>query len=146
VTDAQPRFALRHSSFPGRAGELQARGSWDELAAELGSDYATYHHDLAERLETLGGQPDPRAFQGDYAAYARACNETLGLVIAEQALRDSRRAQLKAAPNAGWADEQGLVDERHRLVSVEPGDHRRVVRRGSQRAQSWDPPQSPMFP
>jgi hypothetical protein len=59
--------------FPGRAGELQAAGDADALSAELAADADTYQAFLDERAQALGGEPDPAAYAGRFAAYGTAC-------------------------------------------------------------------------
>lgn len=141
VGKPQARFALTYYRFPGRAGELQDRGDVNRLAAEVGANYGAYHSALADRMEELGGRPDRRSFGHDVVGYARAYNELMDVLVGEQAIREARAAQMvRAGDDPGDWQLVPLVDERHRLVSVEGDDEARKRRRGSDAAAAWVPP------
>jgi len=110
-----PSQPLPDIELPGRAGELQRAGKVEELAAEVGTNYAQYHAFLAKRMQALGGRARPEGFPGDHGAYLQACQERVTLVRREGWLRWCK------ARVAGGVDparrQPPLLDERGRLVS-----------------------------
>jgi hypothetical protein len=126
--------------FPGRAGELYASGDEAGFRREVARGYGAYHEALADALEDAGGRPDPADYAGDHEGYARACNLALDIVRGEMLIRAFRGAERgRSDPMEG----RPLVDEAHRLVSVEGDDAPRGRRRGSAEARRWVPPQVP---
>jgi hypothetical protein len=135
---------LAHYRFEGRAGALQARGAMASMLAELGDNYATYHDQIADELERIGGRPDPKDFAGDYAGYCVALDTMVDLLRAERILRMARAWREDGIPLGESVDvDLPLVDERHRLVSRLPNDTGRASRRGDPAVAAWSPPRPP---
>ncbi len=113
---------LRTLRFPGPAGEFQKAGATASLVRELGDSYDRYHRFLADRARRVGGRPEPEAANGDFAAYAQACDEARDVVVAEMMLRRCRAYRqlgrsLKDPPDT----ETPIYDSSYRLVSAETG-------------------------
>jgi hypothetical protein len=92
---AVPTLRVR---FPGRAGELQATGAEAALLAELAAGADVYGRFLADRAQALGGEPDPAAYAGRFAAYGEACAAFDDLLAAQRLLQ---RAVQQAGAVAG---------------------------------------------
>jgi hypothetical protein len=118
-----PQLHLDGVKFPGKAGEYQRSGMTVALIRELGDNYAPYHTYLFNQLKKTGGRPDPARFRGDFPGYQGACGAIDRLLIAEAVLRRCRlirQGVTSTAPSV--IGDPPLVDDRHRLISVEdPG-------------------------
>lgn len=86
-------LAMFPIELPGRAGELQRKEAWGELAVELGANYLKYHQFLSEKLAGLEQHPDPGEYRQKYGEerafeeYAAAASSYQQVLIAEQRLR-----------------------------------------------------------
>jgi hypothetical protein len=138
------RLKLKHYRFSGRAGEHQAAGDVQAMLAELGDNYDSYHDQVADELERVGGRPDPGDFRGDPDGYGAAVDHSVDLVRAEQILRVAHGWRKDGQP-LGRSATGGvpLFDERHRLVAITGDGSKRAVRRGESKAAGWSPPKPP---
>ena len=109
---------LQRLRFPDEGGRLQVAGDTGGLIKELASDYDRYHAFLAQRLEELGGDPDPADYRDRFEDYCRATADVTEIYIAETFLRQCVAAvQLGRDINAMEPAPAPLADERQRLVS-----------------------------
>jgi hypothetical protein len=135
---------LDHYRLPGRAGELQVAGAVQQMLAELGDNYASYHHQIADDFERHGGFPDAREFEGDFDGYAAAMDYAVDVLRAERFLRIAHAWRREGMP-LGKTGTAGvpLVDERHRLVDRTNDASKRASRRGNPKLAGWSPPAPP---
>jgi hypothetical protein len=123
---------VKYTQFPARAGDLQSHpqprsdtpqaGVGDGLIAELGDNYDRYHGFLVELWTKLRRSPSPDDFRGDLPGYMRACDLRADVLRAEQLLRCCWAIrQQGAARNAAPDPSTPLLDDSHRLLSVESG-------------------------
>jgi hypothetical protein len=135
---------LKRIEFPGAASELQSIGATAALMRELGDNYPVYNQYLAKRMLDLGGRPDPVDYPNDFAGYTDACDETWETLVAEALIRRCRANRLFGDSLAQTASpDTPLVDDRHRLVSVETGAAVLPDSAGSPAAAAWKPPPMP---
>jgi hypothetical protein len=108
--------------FPGRAGELQRGKATAALVRELGRNYARYHAFLARELDRIDRRPGRKEMDQGFDVFLAAWDRLNDVLHGEALLRVCRAHELEGGALDAAADmTHPLVDEEHRLVSIETG-------------------------